>query len=161
MKNALKIASTITFLALCLSAATLAAQQPVPRLVGTWRVMEFCNVDTPGDTTYPLGRRPIGFFIYDPAGNLSIQAMRAAPSGAFMRDSIPLGGMAELLSWYFGYFGTYTITSDSTVVHRVRGGTIPSYIGTDQPRNYWIRGDTLSIGGGEPWSCRKLVRVRS
>jgi hypothetical protein len=114
-------ASKIAFLALCLSSPTLAAQQPVPRLVGTWRVMEFCNVDTPGDTTYPLGRRPIGFFIYDPAGNLSIQAMRAAPSGAFLRDSIPLGGMAELLSSYFGYFGTYTITSDSTVVHRVRG----------------------------------------
>lgn len=153
-------ASKIVFLALCFSSPTLAAQQPVPRLVGTWRVAEFCDVDTPGDTIYPLGRRPIGFFIYDPAGNLSIQAMRAAPSGAFLRDSIPLGGMAELRSSYFGYFGTYTITSDSTVVHRVTGGTIPSYIGTDQPRNYRIRGDTLSIGGDEPWSCRRLVRVR-
>jgi Lipocalin-like domain len=153
--------SKIVLLALCLSSPTLAAQPPVPRLVGTWRVVEFCDVDTPGDTTYPLGRRPIGLFIYDPAGNLSIQAMRAAPSGAFLRDSIPLGGMAELRSSYFGYFGTYTITSDSTVVHRVTGGTIPSYIGTDQPRNYRIRGDTLSIGGDEPWSCRRLVRVRS
>jgi hypothetical protein len=86
--------------------------------------------------------------------------MRAAPSGAFLGDSVPLGGMAELRSSYFGYFGTYTITSDSTVVHRVMGGTIPSYIGTDQPRNYRIRGDTLSIGGDEPWSCRRLVRVR-
>jgi hypothetical protein len=116
-------------------------------------------VDGAGDTTYTLGRGPIGFFIYDPAGNLSIQAMRAAPSGAFRSDSIPLAGMAELRSSYFGYFGTYTVTSDSTVIHHVTGGTIPSYIGTDQRRNYRFRGDTLSISADEPFSCRKLVRV--
>ena len=147
-------------IALCGSPLPLPAQKPAPRLVGTWRLVEFCNVDTPGDTTYSLGRRPIGFFIYDRAGNLSIQVMRATPSAAFRQDSIPLGGMAELRTQYFGYFGTYTITSDSTVVHHVAGGTIPSYVGTDQRRNYRIRGDTLSIGGSEPWGCRTLVRVR-
>jgi len=152
--------SPLLLLALFSTPGALTAQQPVPRLVGTWRLVEFCNVDQPGDTTYSLGRRPIGFFIYDTAGNLSIQAMRAAPSGAFTRDSLPLAGMAELRTSYFGYFGSYTITSDSTVIHHVTGGTIPSYIGTDQPRNYRIRADTLSIGGAEPWSCRKLARVR-
>jgi len=150
----------LLFLAVCAFTSALTAQQPVPQLVGTWRVVEFCNVDSPGDTTYSLGRGPIGFFLYDPAGNLSIQAMRAAPAGAFTRDSVPLGGMAELRTSYFGYFGTYTITSDSTVVHHVTGGTIPSYVGTAQRRNYRIRGDTLSIGSEEPWACRKLVRVR-
>lgn len=140
--------------------ATLAAQQPASQLVGTWRVVEFCNVDRPGDTTYSLGRGPIGFFMYDRAGNLSIQAMRATPLAAFMKDSVPLAGMAEVRNSYFGYFGSYTVTSDSTVVHHVTGGTIPSYIGTDQRRNYRFRGDTLSIGGDDPWSCRKLVRVR-
>lgn len=156
----MKTLSRLLVVALHCSAMTLPAQQPAPRLVGTWRLVEFCDVGTPGDTTYSLGRRPIGFFIYDRAGNLSIQAMRAAPSEAFTRDSVPLRGMAELRTQYFGYFGTYTVTSDSTVVHHVAGGTIPSYIGTDQRRNYRIRGDTLSIGGSEPWGCRKLVRVR-
>lgn len=150
----------LSVLAACLSGDTLAAQRPVSRLVGTWRLVEFCTVDRPGDTTYSLGRRPIGFFIYDPAGNLSIQAMRAAPSGAFLQDSTALAGMAELRTSYFGYFGSYTITSDSTVVHHVRGGTIPAYIGTDQRRNFRFRGDTLSISADEPWSCRKLVRER-
>ena len=137
------------------------AQTPRPSLVGTWRVVNFCNVDTPGDTTYTLGRQPIGYFIYDPNGNLSIQAMRTPISGAFAKDSVPFSGMAELRNSYFGYFGTYTITSDSTVVHHVTGGTIPSYIGTDQLRDYRIRGDTLSIGVGEIRSCRRLIRVRS
>jgi hypothetical protein len=137
------------------------AQTPRPSLIGTWRVVEFCNVDTPGDTTYTLGRQPVGYFIYDPHGNLSIQAMRTPMSGAFAKDSVPFSGMLELRNSYFGYFGTYTITSDSTVVHHVTGGTIPSYIGTDQPRDYRIRGDTLSIGVGKPPSCRRLIRVRS
>lgn len=123
-------------------------------------MLEFCNVDTPGDTTYSLGRHPIGYFIYDAAGTLSIQAMRAAPSGAFTQDSAPLSGMAEVRRSYFGYFGTYTVTSDSTVVHHVVGGSIPSYIGTDQLRNYRFRGDTLSVSGDEPWGCRQLVRER-
>ena len=62
----------------------------------------------------------------DGAGNVSIHAMRAAPFVAFTKDSVPLSGMAELRTSYFGYFGTYTVTSDSAVVHHVRGGTIPS-----------------------------------
>jgi hypothetical protein len=136
------------------------AQKPATRLVGTWRLVEFCNVNSPGDTTYSLGRQPVGFFIYDAAGNVSIQAMRAAPGGAFTKDSMPLRGMAEVRTQYFGYFGTYTVTSESTVVHHVRGGTIPAYTGTDQRRNFRLRGDTLSISEHEPWGCRKLVRVR-
>ena len=94
----------------------------------------------------------------DAAGNVSIHAMRAAPFVAFTKDSVPLSGMAELRTSYFGYFGTFTVTSDSTVVHHVRGGTIPSYVGTDQRCNFRFRGDTLSISGNEPCGCRKLVR---
>jgi hypothetical protein len=149
-----------SLLALVLVADAARGQPPASRLIGTWRVVEFCNIDTPGDTTYPLGRHPIGFFVYDPAGNLLIQAMRTPPSGAFLQDSAPLAGMVELRNSYFGYFGTYTITSDTTVIHRVAGGTIPDYIGTDQRRHYRIRGDTLSIGAGSPPACRRLIRVR-
>ena len=153
--------SRLTAVLLCLlTSVPAAAQQPRPALVGTWRLVEFCNVDTPGDTTYSLGRRPIGFFMYDPAGNLTIQAMRTPPDGAFMRDTVPLAGMAELRQSYFGYFGRYTITSDTTVVHHVTGGTIPDYIGTDQRRDYRIRGDTLAIGVAPLPSCRRLIRVR-
>ena len=146
--------------ALALPDAPANGQQAGRRLIGTWRLVEFCNVDHPGDTTFSLGRRPIGYFMYDAAGNVSIQAMRAAPFVAFTRDSVPLSGMAELRTSYFGYFGTYTVTSDSTVVHHVRGGTIPSYVGTDQRRNFRFRGDTLSISADETWGCRTLVRER-
>ena len=150
----------VAALALILTSTSATAQRPGSRLVGTWRLLEFCNVVHPGDTTYSLGRHPVGYFIYDAAGNLSIQAMRAAPSGAFIQDSVPLRGMAEVRTSYFGYFGTYTVTSDSTVVHHVVGGTIPTYIGTDQRRNFRFRGDTLSLSADEPWGCRQFVRER-
>ena len=70
-----------------------------------------------------------------------------------------------LLDGYFGYFGSYTITSDSTVIHHVSGGTLPSYIGSDQRRYYRIRAgglnapDTLSIGNYASLRCRRLIRV--
>jgi hypothetical protein len=147
-------------LSLVLASGALAAQQAPSRLVGTWRIVEFCDVRATGDTTHPLGPRPIGFFIYDPSGTLMIQAMRTPHAGAFAADSVALAGMAEVAESYFGYFGRYTVTSDSTVIHHVTGGTLPGYVGTDQRRNYRIRGDTLSIGGNPVPGCRRLIRVR-
>ena len=61
--------------------------------------------------------------------------------------------------FYFGYFGTYSILSDSTVVHHVLGGIFPEYIGTDQPRRYIIRGDTLFISA-PLFLCRVLIRAK-
>ncbi len=143
-----------------LAAGTAGAQGARPALVGTWRIEAFCDVSARGDTTYALGRQPVGYFVYDAAGTLTIHAMRTPPAGAFVRDSVPISGMRELRNSYFGYFGRYTITSDTTVVHHVQGGTIPEYIGTDQPRTYRIRGDTLSIGSPPVPGCRRLIRVR-
>lgn len=149
-----------TALTLLVVAAALPAQQAPAPLVGTWRVVEFCNVSAAGDTTHPLGRHPIGFFIYDPAGTLMIQAMRTPHEGAFAADTVALTGMAALRESYFGYFGRYTVTSDSTVIHHVTGGTLPSYVGTEQRRVFRIRDDTLSIGASPVPGCRRLVRVR-
>lgn len=134
------------------------------RLVGVWRVVRFCGIDSTGTVTQPLGEHPTGLFVYTPSGYLSLHAMRTPSVPPFDGgDFAPTGPEARaLLQGYFGYFGTYTITSDSTVVHHVIGGTIPSYIGTDQLRYYRIRPgnpDTLSIGGYPVPMCRILIRV--
>lgn len=140
----------------------------LPSLVGAWRVLQFCNVDSSGVETYALGQTPVGIFVYTPSGQLSLHAMRTPAGAPFAKgDDNPTDAERRaLLDGYFGYFGTYTITSDSTVIHHVLGGTVPSYIGTDQYRHYRIRvgganaPDTLSIGGN-PASlhCRKLIRI--
>lgn len=136
-------------------------------LVGVWRVVQFCDVDSAGKETNPLGATPVGVFVYTPTGQLSLHAMRTTAVPPFVaEDKAPTDGFRRaLLDGYFGYFGTYTITSDSTVIHHIIGGSIPRFIGTDQHRHYRIRDggpnapDTLSIGTYPAPPCRKLVRV--
>ena len=135
----------------------------MPALVGTWRIVRFCDDDSTGRLTDPLGPTPTGYFMYSPTGALSIQAMRtpALPPNAGGDDHATDAERRALLDAYFGYYGTYTVTSDTSVVHHVQGGTIPSHNGTDQARVYRIRGDTLTIGGSPlTWPCRLLLRVR-
>ena len=60
---------------------------------------------------------------------------------------------------YAGYFGSYRIENDSTVVHLPEGGTIPSYIGREQPRRLEVRGDSLRIERSAS-VYRLLLRVR-
>lgn len=135
------------------------AQTASSSLVGTWRVVRYCDQDSAGVTSEPLGPRPTGFFIYTATGQVSIHAMRTPPAGPVAGDSVRLSNLAELRSFYFSYFGTYTITSDSTVIHHVQGGTFPLYVGTDQRRSYRVRGDTLSIGA-TLFPCRVLIRAK-
>ena len=139
--------------------ATLEAQARSSSLVGTWRIVRYCDRDSTGSMVEPLGPNPAGLFVYTSTGQLSIQAMRTPPSGPLAGEPIRLSSLAELRPFYFGYFGTYSILSDSTVVHHVEGGTFPDYIGRDQPRRYVIRGDTLSIGA-PLFLCRILIRAK-
>lgn len=127
-------------------------------LIGTWRIVKFCDVDSIAGDTFPLGDHPRGIFVYSPNGQLSLQAM-LAPNESAGRSAAPVGSLDN----YFGYFGTYTITSDTTVIHHVVGGTIPRYIDTDQPRQFRIWGanaDSLTIGGPAVFHCRLLTRIR-
>ncbi len=141
-----------------LLAAEGTPQRP-PQLVGTWRVVRFCDRDSSGAYVEPMGPSPRGLFIYAAAGQLSIQVMRTPPAGPLAGGPVHLDSLSALRPYNFGYFGTYTILSDSTVIHHVEGGTFPEYIGTDQRRTYHIRGDSLSIGA-PPFPCRVLIRVR-
>lgn len=177
----MKLAQCALLIATMVGSVTAAAQQPVasikadaraisspaelsaPSLVGAWRVVKFCRDDPNGRLYDPFGPNPTGLFVYAPTGQLSIQMMRTPPVGPFAGgDDRPTDAeRRHLFDSYLGYYGTYTITSDSTVVHHVVGGTIPSYTGTDQARVYRIRGDTLTIGGNRvTWPCRVLLRVK-
>ena len=58
-----------------------------------------------------------------------------------------------------GYFGTYSIDLEKSIVtHHVKGGSLPWYIDTDQPRPFIIKGDTVIIGNNKTWR-RVLVRA--
>ncbi len=101
--------------------------------------------------------------MYGRSGFLSIQLMQE--DGAGVEECAPApaeatGGVVFLVApeCYVGYFGSYRIVNDSTVMHLPEGGTILSYIDTEQPRRFEVRGDSLWIERSDS-VYRLLLRV--
>ena len=136
------------------------------RLVGTWRLVEDIDSDASGKITYPLGEHPVGYFVYDPTGHLSVQIMRIPTRSPFASGKDDEGTNEEVRSAYEGYvayFGTYRVDEkNSVVIHVVEGSLRPSYTGTEQPRPFKLDGDTLVIEGLNPHGhfYRELHRVK-
>jgi hypothetical protein len=116
-------------------------------------VVRFCDRDSTGALVDPLGPTPIGYFVYTATGELSIQAMRTPPAGPTAGGPVQLPSLGDLRPFYFGYFGTYSVQSESTVVHHVQRH-IPDWHGSgaELPHSR----NTLSIGAPR-FGCRVLV----
>jgi hypothetical protein len=118
-------------------------------IAGTWRIKEYADFDSvKGKWVHPYGDHPRGYFTYTESGIVNLNISSEKPliiiADSAYKHSFTLG---ELLDNYAaGYFGTYTIDHEnSTVTHHPKGGAIPWYIGTDQPRQFILKGDTLFI----------------
>ena len=135
-------------------------------LIGTWRVVEFADVDKDGKWAYWFGEHPRGYFVYDETGHVNIQIMKIPPLRRFPEaksdDGKPPTAEHALAAYnaYVAYFGTYTVDAEKHVVtHHVEGSLSPDYTDTDQPRPFKLQGDRLEIGDGKTWR-RVLERVR-
>lgn len=119
------------------------------KLVGTWRLIEYSDFDSIHNKwIYPYGEHPKGYFTYTSTGivnlNGSAEKPLNIPTDSTYIKQITLGAVLDNA---FGYFGTYSIDSiHSIVTHHVKGGSVLDYIGTDQHRQFIIKGDTLLIG---------------
>ena len=139
--------------------------QELADLVGAWRILRFCTADSAGRRFHVFGERPAGYFIFDATGFVSIQISRTpagapAPTEALTDSLFSADERRMFRDGYLGMFGPYTITSDSTFVYHVDGGSLPTYTGTQQKRTFRIVGqerDTLTMGST---GCRILVRAR-
>ena len=50
--------------------------------------------------------------------------------------------MAQFVTTFFAYYGTYTVDeSAGTVTHQLEGAMDPTYVGTDQVRQFEFVGD--------------------
>ena len=132
------------------------------RLVGTWRLVEYSDFDTGTNRwTHPYGENPRGYFTYTNSGivNLNISAEKPlviSPDSEYIKPFT----LGTLLDNAAGYFGTYTIDSTKSIVtHHVKGGSVLTYIGTDQHRQFILNGDTLLIGD-PTFKVGKRVLVR-
>ena len=132
------------------------------KLVGTWRLIEFADLDSVTLTwAYRYGKTPKGYFTYTKSGIVNLNISAETPL-RISEDSAKNYNV-HLLQWVnnnsLGYFGTYTIDLNKSVVtHHVKGGSLPWYIDTDQPRPFIFKGDTLIIGDNKTWK-RVLVKI--
>lgn len=130
-------------------------------LAGTWKLIEYEDLDSiTGKWEYPFGKNPRGYFTYTKNYIVNLNVSSAIPL-QITEDSAKNYSI-KLLNWIDhyseGYFGTYTVDLNKSVVtHHVRGGSIPWYYETDQPRPFKLKGDTLIISDNKTWR-RVLVR---
>jgi hypothetical protein len=145
------------------------AQHPAEEahaLIGTWRLVEFADLDKDGQWEYKYGEHPRGYIVYDATGHVHIQIMKVPPLAPFQEaktgnDGTPSADHAiAAYTAYAAYFGTYTVDEQKHVVtHHVEGSLKPDYTDTDQSRPFKLEGDRLEIGDGKTWR-RVLERVR-
>ncbi len=93
------------------------------KLAGTWRLIEYTDFDTlTGKSTHPYGKHPKGYFTYTKNGivNLNLSAENPLVISADSKYIKPFT-LGVLLDNAAGYFGTYTIdTENSVVTHHVK-----------------------------------------
>jgi hypothetical protein len=135
-------------------------------LIGTWRVVEFGDLDKDGKWVYRFGEHPRGYFVYDGTGHVHIQIMKVPPLPRFPEANVGAGKpptadhALAAYSAYVAYFGTYTVDIEKHIVtHHVEGSLAPDFTDTDQPRPFKLTGDRLEIGDGKTWR-RVLEPVR-
>ena len=134
-------------------------------LVGTWRLVEFADLDKAGKWQYWYGEHPRGYFVYDATGHVHVQIMKVPPLAPFPESNFDVGKMPSpehalaAYTAYLAYFGTYTVDIQKHVVTiHVEGSLAPDYTDTDQPRPYKLEGDKLEISDGKTYR-RVLERV--
>ena len=148
---------------------TTAARHPAQEahaLIGTWRLLDFADLDKDGKWQHRFGEHPRGYSVYDATGHVHIQIMKVPPLAPFPEAKVSVGTPPSpehalaAYSAYVAYFGAYTVDAEKCVVtHHVEGSLAPEFTDTDQPRPFKLEGDRLEIGDGKTWR-RVLERVR-
>ena len=130
-------------------------------IVGTWKLIEFSNLDSLTNLwDHPFGKNPKGYFTYTSNNIVHLNISHEVPL-VLPEDSLTTTPFVDrdFMNNSGGYFGTYALSMEESIVtHKVEGGSTPSYIGTDQPRPFIMKNDTLIIGDNETWR-RVLVKV--
>jgi Lipocalin-like domain len=104
-------------------------------IVGSWRLVEWVVTDQYGEQVFPFGRTPEGLLIYTSGGEMSVQLLN--PDLSVAESSAESETLEDVLSRFFAYYGTYSIDEAAmTITHSVAGSLAPSWIGSEQVREY-------------------------
>jgi hypothetical protein len=121
------------------------------KFIGVWKLISGESKDElTGELRYPWGKNPVGRLSYDDKGRVFAQLMnpgRRSVGGLSNRGAAAAiatasaDDMREMLTGFNAYFGTYDIDEPSrTVIHHLQSALIPSWVGSDQRRNYEFAG---------------------
>jgi hypothetical protein len=157
-----KLLNIVICIHLLISLTNAQTKKPAEGIVGTWRLVEFADFDSVTNTwIYRYGKPPKGYFIYTPGGILSINVSNENFINLTEEEAKKYNvNFYDFFSTKaFAYFGTYTFEPEKgRVIHHVKGGSIPWYTDTEQPRQIQLKGDTAVIGDNKR-TRRVLVRV--
>src|SRR5580765_1265715 len=88
-------------------------------IIGCWKMVEAWNSNNGGPKTYPWGNPPLGYWVFDTEGNVSVQislnpplpnlAPRKSSKNWWMKNPPPVKEMVATFNNYMAYFGTYTV----------------------------------------------------
>ena len=131
-----------------------AAEPLKQRLVGTWSVISFVNVNNKtGKTTEAFGSNPKGYFMFDAANHFSINLMRPGRPKYARRDFPVAGESDAALEGIVVMFGDYKINEpDNSISLHVIGSSFPAWDNTKQTRLIAINGDELTYKNPTPAS---------
>jgi hypothetical protein len=125
----------------CQKAANDGAAQP-PGIVGAWRLVSWHLTDAEGEITYPYGESPQGQIIYTETGEMSAQLMHPGAELGDLSGLDSVTALNRIAEAFFAYYGSYTLdTALSIVTHHVRGSLAPTWVGTDQVREFEFLGN--------------------
>jgi hypothetical protein len=143
------------------------------KFVGTWTLQKVEALDDAGHwtpmTDYWAGINPVGYLIYDSAGNMAVQIMRRDRLDFPTSDENDDLSIDEFKAYcgkqpltrclgYGGYFGTFKVDeTEGAVTHHLIGASVPNTVGTDAKRFYRFEGDTLTL---MPSRDRRLIWKR-
>jgi hypothetical protein len=142
------------------------------KFIGVWKLVSgVAKHEVTGAVRYPWGEKPVGRLSYDEAGRVFAQLMnpnRRSVGGAANRgsasaiESASAEEMREMLTGFNAYFGTFDVDEQSkTVIHHLQSALIPSWVGTDQRRQYEFSGkDELIILNTASQEAYRLVWQR-
>ncbi len=121
------------------------------RFVGTWSLEVVEERDADGNwkqVADRVGKDPMGYIMYDSAGNMAVQVM-GSDRPRLLSDDLEKATAEQLKVAFLGYaayFGTYEVNEkEGSVTHHREGSLVPNQTGTDAKRLYIFKGDTLTL----------------
>ena len=138
-------------------------------------MVEAYDIDDPGKPgkSYPWGDPPLGYWVYDPAGNFSVQisinpplplvTVNAGDNSWWDVGQTLTSDMTASFDNYYAYFGTFTVDYEKGMVtHNVVTDVLRAYTGTAQQRPFKLECDDNELVIGDPTSyIRRFKRVAS